>query len=214
MNTMRKGVLSLAVFMAAFFDWNGAFAQKMTAFEKWEKKELEKALGGSYVYTIEMPGFDKQEMGGKNAMVFEDNSIKVGFVFEQKMLSFGITNLTGKVTTIHWEQASLAIDNKSKRVLHMGILYRNRDQPQSPTTIPPHGNISDFVLPASNLYVTQRGNMEIIDLLPTRDMNKQQWQDLIFAHKNTEITFFLPVDFDGQKTNYLFKFRITDVRKL
>ena len=173
------------------------------------------AYGQKYIYTFVLIGEHV-----KDTFSFDDGMIKAIFAVRQTDIAFALKNQTGEPAKIHWEEASLTIRGTSERVLHSGILYGNRDQPQIPTTIPPGAQIRDFVFPAKNACYRQAqavgmrvipGGVDILYLLPMYDLDKQEFRDMILAHKDQKMGFFLPIEINGVKKNYTFEFRITGV---
>src|SRR5438874_2047051 len=69
----------------------------------------------------------------KNDNTFDDGKIRGVFTVGKKELDFILKNLTADPMKINWDEASLIIHGESKRVMHKGIKYIDRNSPQAPT---------------------------------------------------------------------------------
>lgn len=181
-------LISLA-FLAALLACTGANAQRRDPY------------GQKYVYTFVLEGKNVSD-----SMTFEDDTVVAKFAFSQNALGFAIKNKTLRPAKLHWEESSLKILGTGQRVLHSDILYGNRDQPQISRMIPPETEIRDYVFPAANVH-----SAGVHDILPAYDLNEQKHRDMIMSMKNQEITFFVSMEFAGQRKDCAFKFRVTDV---
>ena len=172
-------------------------------------------LGTKYNYSFKLLG-----EYAKSDKTFNDGKIDVNFIFGDKDLNFTFKNLTSEPLKINWDEASLIIYGESKRVMHKGIRFIDRNSPQAPTVIPSNSIIDDLVLPTENVYYREGyystyssspGGWERRDLFLNIDMNKEDTKKLILSSKGQTFKFFLPIDQNGQKTNYTFEFQITDI---
>lgn len=105
-------------------------------------------LGTKYDYSFKLVGDH-----AKTDKTFDDGKIQAIFIVGEKDLNFTIKNLTSDPMKINWDEASLIIYGESKRVMHKGIKFIDRDAPQAPTVIPGNSSIDDLVLPTDNVYL-------------------------------------------------------------
>ncbi len=176
---------------------------------------LSSCLGTKYNYSFKLLGYNAQ-----TDKTFNDGKIQAVFIIGDKQLDFTLKNLTADPMKINWDEASLIIYGESKRVMHKGVKYIDRNSPQAPTVIPGNSSIDDLVLPTDNVYYKEGsystyysspGGWKINDLLLSRDRNKEETKQLIMNSKGQILKFFLPIEQNNQKTNYTFEFQITDV---
>ena len=123
---------------------------------------------------------------------------------------------------INWDEASLIIDGKSRRVMHKGVKFNDRNSPQAPTVIPSNSQIDDLVLPTDNVSYREGtysqnssspASWEQRDLFITRAFNEEDKRK-IMDNKGKIFKFFLPIEQNGQKLNYTFEFEILDISPL
>jgi hypothetical protein len=176
---------------------------------------LSSCLGTKYNYSFKLLGEN-----AKTDKTFDDGKIQAFFTVGDKQLDFTLKNLTADPMKINWDEASLIIYGESKRVMHKGVKYIDRNSPQAPTVIPSNSSINDLVLPTDNVYYKEgshstyyssAGSWKINDLLLSRDRNKEETKQLIMNSKGQTLKFFLPIEQNSQKINYTFEFQITDV---
>lgn len=172
-------------------------------------------LGTKYVYTYKLIG-DHAKTNNK----YDDGKLSAYFNVGEKDLNFTIKNLTSEPMKIDWDEASLIIYGESKRVMHKGVKFTDRNAPQATTVIPGNSSIDDLVLPTENVYYKEGsystyysspGGWKQRDLLLNRDMNKEDTKQLILNSKGQMLKFFLPIEQNGQKLNYTFEFEVIDV---
>lgn len=172
-------------------------------------------LGTKYNYSFKLLG-----EYAKTDKAFNDGKIQAYFIIGDKQLDFTLKNLTNEPMKINWDEASLIINEESKRVMHKGVKFTDRNSPQAPTVIPGNSSIDDLVLPTDNVsykqgyystYYSNPGSWQINDLLPTRDKNEEETKKLIINSKGTILKFYLPIEHNNQKFNYTFQFLIADV---
>lgn len=133
--------------------------------EEYEGQKAEKAgaLRDTYHYSFSLkvttPEEAKQKYGegtitsmGENEWIYEDGLIRLSFLFPEEGITginFSMENKTDHSIKIVWDEAAyLDEDNFSHRVMHYGVKYIERDQPQPPSIIIPRSKIEDIIYPA------------------------------------------------------------------
>ena len=176
---------------------------------------LSSCLDTKYNYSFKLLG-----VHAKTDKTFNDGKIQAYFIVSDKQLDFNLKNLTAEPMKINWDEASLIIYGESKRVIHKGVKYIDRNSPQAPTVIPGNSFIDDLVLLTENVlykegsystYYSSPGSWKINDLLPIRDKNNEETKKLIMNSKGSTLKFFLPIEQNNQKMNYTFEFLIADI---
>ncbi len=172
-------------------------------------------LGTKYNYSFKL-----MDENAKTDNIFDDKKLQGVFIVGEKSLNFTLKNLTNEPMKINWDEASLIIYGESKRVMHKGVKFTERNSPQVPTIIPGNSIIDDLVIPTENVYyregyyikyASDPGGWEQNDLLLIWDMNKEETKNIIMNSKGQILTFFLPIEQNGLKVNYTFKFQVINV---
>ena len=172
-------------------------------------------LGTKYNYSFKLLGDY-----AKSDKMFNDSKIQAFFIVGNKQLDFTLKNLTNEPMKINWDEASLIINGESKRVMHKGVKFIDRNSPQAPTVIPGNSSIDELVLPTDNVffnegyysnYYSSPGSWKIVDLLPSWDKYKEETKKKIMNSKGSILKFFLPIEQNNQKMYYTFEFLIAEV---
>jgi hypothetical protein len=100
-----------------------------------------KTCGEQRVETILEEGFSK--------FYFEDEMVKIKWFPKPDDVVFVVNSKVDRPVRIVWDEARL-IDEKgvTHRLIHSGIGYEERNDPQRPTVIAARGSLEDFVHPA------------------------------------------------------------------
>jgi len=155
---------------------------------------------------------------------FEDSLVKILWLADSRQITFSIENKTDYIVKIPWDDAAYVDENNhSHRVIHSGIKFNDRANPQPPSVIAPEGILDDFVFPA-----------DYVQFISGNEYNTSQWiaQPLLFyseKHVITENTFeetkdkfngtikenigkfyqaLLPLQIDNTQHDYIFTFTI------
>jgi len=139
----------------------------------------------------------------KDSATFADEKISFAFALEgKKGINFRVKNLTNRVVKIDWEQVALIDVKKNyRRILHNGVLYKDRTEKQAPTTIPPIPGtaISDNIAPVDLIFLKRIA------------FGGWQWRSKDFISdedENKTISVYFPIDIGGEVANYTFNFKI------
>ena len=168
--------------------------------------------GTKYIYSYEL----QNSTGKQNE--YEDNAIFAVFDVQTKTINFKIENLTDKALTVIWDESSFVIFNEANKAAHSETKYINAEQTQVPTIIPPKAFLNDALLPIKNIGYSSgskysSGGWTLDYFLPVWDMGLKKNVDKILSAKGKTVGIFLPIEIDGIKNDYYFKFLITDVKK-
>lgn len=167
-------------------------------------------IRAKYVYDYSMTTPKSKDM------TFSDDKIEAVFFISEKAVNFTIKNKTTETLKIIWDNASIIEFGKAKRAIHNGVKLVNRNESQPATIIPPSVAIDDSLTPteniswAANSWVTS-------DLFPTQ-VNDYFFPDeeggkVILNSKGVKFGLFLPIEYQGNTTNYNFEFQIANVKK-
>jgi hypothetical protein len=163
-----------------------------------------KFLDGEYAaqYTVAM-----LKPKPSDELIFDDAFIHIGFAISKRQIGFLLRNKTDNPISIDWNQVSyIDLAGDSHKVMHEGVKYITRSEPQAPSVIPPTANLKDIVFPVDYVsYSTSRysSGWREEPLFPEGPEAGK--------YKNGTFSVFLPIVINGTSRNYLFSFKIVNV---
>ena len=130
---------------------------------------------------------------------FSDEYIDLGIAMTPIEINIALRNVTRQPINIDWEQVYfLSPDEKKMRIIHSGVLYPKRGEPQKPTLIPPGMTHYDALIPVDNIQdVSTKKRWEKLNLFPGKD-------PMIYDGKQWAL--HLPIDIQGEIHEYHFVF--------
>jgi hypothetical protein len=129
-------------------------------------------------------------------LTFHDEVMKIQFSFEGEGLGFTLSNETDGPLKIDWNQLSYVdSEGTAHKVIHQGVRLIQRDQPMSPTTLPPGAKLKEFVYPAD--MVKNLGTEW--EMPPILSADRVQ---------GTRLSLYMPIDQNGTTKNYNFVFKL------
>lgn len=159
-----------------------------------------------------------------NGSTFNDGKIKLDFAVGVKEIDFTLTNLTSSPIKIIWDETALVLFAESKRVIHKGVKFIDRNNSQPPTLVAPNSVVDDLVSPSEYIYfnqgyyvnalANQRSSWESYPLFYSSDMGDEKTRNIINALKGHRYRLFMPIEVDGVKKNYTFEFEISEVNQV
>ena len=170
-------------------------------------------FGTKYKYYYSL---NKPVSANPSDMNFSDSLIVIGFFISDKAINFELKNISNEPIKIIWDEATIVQFGEAKKVMHSGIKYIDKNNPQTATVVPSGATITDLVIPTENIYYLsgQYGGWEERDLFPTTDLGKEQFRTMIFNCKDQKFTLHLPIVRKDTQLTYSFEFVITDVQEL
>jgi hypothetical protein len=150
-------------------------------------------------------------------MSFENDSLKISFYVEPKLIAFRLDNKLAEPIQINWEEAKFMIDKELHKVMRteMGVFKSYERQP--PTTILPGSYIRDQLVPVRNIknkdLEADMKVMVIEDMLPQADNGNKALADKIAHLKGAVMEVNLPIYIHGISTPKTFYITIDDVSK-
>lgn len=173
-----------------------------------------------YVATVEL-----NESANKTApMSYSDDLFDIQFEMGRTTMSFTITNKTDEPVYIDWDLSSLAINEKNMRVIHNGIVLKDRDKPQAKSVIAPHTRINDAITPAENIsyypgfyggYYNVAAGWIYKDFIKTTCVKADNiTEEYILSQKGMKFSFLLSFEYLGSPCHRIFDFTVTDITKL
>lgn len=143
---MKRGVLLLAFAYSLFACVPTHFASYDIGLKEVERPaDAKERYGKSKIIRF------KEE--GKTKYSFKDGLIKIIWLPTASQFNFVLTNKTSHSIKINWDEAVYVDESgMSKRVIHSGVKYVDRSNPQPLTVVARGATISDMVFPSDNIY--------------------------------------------------------------
>lgn len=145
---------------------------------------------------------------------YSNDTLFINFDLKPKFIEFNLLNRFNDGIKINWDEVSISINGKAKRIVHKETgVYKITDV-QPPTTIPPKSSLKDMLIPSSNVKFVSSGGIPftiVKYILPVQGTGKKQWDEVVKKYKGTKITVFLPVYIAGKYQSYYYDFMINDV---
>lgn len=155
-------------------------------------------------YDVKYVCFMTKPINSKNLFV-EDKMVSIKFTLNKKDIGFTLSNKTGNPIKIDWNQVSYVdTGSKSHKVIHEGVKFSSKSEPQAPTIIPPTSSIDDIISPSDYISFSSSGNWYQKPILPEGEE--------ALPYKGKTFSIFLPLEINGKIKNYFFTFRIVDIR--
>ncbi len=174
---------------------------------------------------VERPAQAKEKYGdqkiattqeeGVNKYVFEDEMIRVLWFPTTYEINFSLTNKTSHSIKIIWDDAVYVdVNGISHRVMHSGVKYIDRNNPQTPTIIVRNGSIEDLVVPTDNVFYLsgQYGGWEKKPLFPIIANSVEDLNTEVEPYRNKTFQVLLPLQIEDVVNEYIFVFNIRDIQ--
>ncbi|MEX2326315.1 MAG: hypothetical protein WD558_01165 [Pseudomonadales bacterium] len=149
------------------------------------------------------------EEEGKTKYSFEDGMLKIVWLPISSQFGFFLTNKTSHSIKIVWDEAVYVDESGvSKRVMHSGVKYIDRNNPQPFTTVARGATISDIVLPTDNVYYLSGLGWRESPLLPNSGTQKPEIENKARGVVGKNVQVLLPIKIEDVVNEYVFVFSI------
>jgi hypothetical protein len=148
---------------------------------------------------------------GKDEYQFEDEMIRVSWLIMPNQIGFTMVNKTNHSIKIAWDEAAFVdVLGVSQRVIHSGVKYIEKSNPQPPSVVVRKGIITDIVVPSSNIYYDNLLNTwKVGFLLPTvRGNTTEELRRQAQQYVGRTIQVLLPLQIEDVVNEYIFTFEI------
>lgn len=166
-------------------------------------------FGESKLVTFEEEGVSKYS--------YEDDLINIVWLPLTTQFSFTLKNKTDHSIKIIWDEAVYVNENGSTgKVMHSGVKYTDRNNPQPPTVVVKMAKVDDIVLPTENVYYMsgQYGGWRTNPLFPNKAINQEELDVLTQKYINKTVSVLLPIQIEDTVNEYLFKFKVNSFKAL
>lgn len=145
---------------------------------------------------------------------FEDEMVKISWLVNPLRISFTLTNKTTHTIKIPWDEAAYVDEHgASHRVMHSGVQYTDRDNPQPPSVIVKGATLNEVVIPTDKVsfYSVSVGWKEQELFPPVPGATLEELNKNAKARIGQKIQILLPLQIEDVLNEYLFTFQIEDV---
>ena len=153
------------------------------------------------------------EEEGKTKYSYEDDMIKIIWLPLSTQFGFTLKNKTDHSIKIIWDEAVYVDQNGSSgRVMHAGVKYTDRNNPQPPTVVVKKANIDDMIVPTDNVYYVsgQYGGWRTKPMFPNRASTQEELNALTQKYIGKEVKVLLPLKIQETINEYIFTFKVED----
>lgn len=201
------GIFSLTLWMSVLI--NGlAFAEDISIRFRIKLDNVERSIK-----TIQQFGeyrIERIEDKGIIKWCFEDEMTKIQWFpdNELKGMYFSLNNKTDYTIKIIWDGASFVdVNSKNHRVMHRGVKYIDRNNPQPATVVIRLGTLDDMIIPTDYISYSSSG-WETLPLFRPEGgtANEVKFNALNYMGKSFQI--LLPFEVEGTVHEYIFIFKI------
>jgi hypothetical protein len=165
----------------------------------------------------------------KYKFCFEDSLLKISWFTDSKQILFSLENVSNHTIKIPWDEAAYAdCGGFSHRVIHSSIDYNDKEKPQPPSVIIRQCLLEDSIIPTDLIKWFDTGGEHpvsgwtVASLFPDFVSNKGSKDDIystlvnfasgIKVFMGKEFQILLPLTVQGTTYEYIFTFRIGDIK--
>ena len=144
---------------------------------------------------------------GKTKYSYEDEMIKIVWLPISTQFGFTLQNKTDHSMKIIWDEAAYVnVNGTSERVMHVGVKYIDRSNPQPPTVIVKKANIDDMILPVENVYFDEDIGWRTKPLFPNKAISVEELKTLSQNYIGKTVQILLPLQIENTVNEYIFSF--------
>ena len=151
------------------------------------------------------------EEEGKTKYSYEDELIKIVWLPLSTQFAFTLENKSDNSIKIIWDEAVYVDENGSSgRVMHSGVKYVDRSNPQPPTVVVKKAKVDDVVVPTDNIYYIsgQYGGWQTKPLFPNQATTQEELNALTQKYVGKTVKILLPLQIQETVNEYIFSFKV------
>jgi hypothetical protein len=189
----------LALLLTGCMAYKGVYNVGLSAVERPENAK--ERYGESKIINFQDAGTTKYS--------YEDELIKIVWLPLSTEFSFTLENKSDHSIQIVWDEA--AYENGSTgRIMHSGVKYIDRNNPQPPTVVIKKAKIDDIILPTDNVYYIsgQYGGWNTKPLFPNSANSQEELNSLTQNYINKTVGILLPLKIEDTVNEYIFRFKV------
>ncbi len=170
--------------------------------------------------SVESPADAKKQFGETKVVTFkdgevdkyryEDDFIEIVWYVGLKKFNFELKNKSTHTMKINWDDISYVdINGKTRRVMHAGVKYIERNNSQPATSIPKGASLSDILLPTDNVILSSGyGGWIESNLIPSYYSTPEAMTNGAESYVGKKMTILMPIMIENVQNDYTFVFNI------
>ena len=171
--------------------------------------------------SVESPADAKKQFGETKVVTFkdgevdkyryEDDFIEIVWYVGLKKFNFELKNKSTHTMKINWDDISYVdINGKTRRVMHAGVKYIERNNSQPATGIPKGASLSDILLPTDNVILSSGlyGGWIESNLIPSYYSTSEAMANGAESYVGKKMTILMPIMIENVQNDYTFVFNI------
>ena len=171
--------------------------------------------------SVESPADAKKQFGETKVVTFkdgevdkyryEDDFIEIVWYVGLKKFNFELKNKSTHTMKINWDDISYVdINGKTRRVMHAGVKYIERNNSQPATSIPKGASLSDILLPTDNVILSSGlyGGWIESNLIPSYYSTSEAMANGAESYVGKKMTILMPIMIENVQNDYTFVFNI------
>ena len=165
--------------------------------------DAKEKYGETKVVKIEQEGLSKYQ--------YEDDYIKIFWYVSSTQFNFDLTNKSDYTMKLNWDDMAYVDENgNTKRVMHSGVKYTERNSSQPASILPKNASLSDVLLPTDNVYYVSGsyGGWRESSLFPRYNTNEEAQASPALGKK---VRIIFPIVIQDVVNEYVFEFSVDSV---
>lgn len=171
--------------------------------------------------SVESPADAKKQFGETKVVTFkdgevdkyryEDDFIEIVWYVGLKKFNFELKNKSTHTMKINWDDISYVdINGKTRRVMHAGVKYIERNNSQPATSLPKGASLSDILLPTDNVILSSGlyGGWIESNLIPSYYSTSEAMANGAESYVGKKMTILMPIMIENVQNDYTFVFNI------
>lgn len=155
---------------------------------------------------------------GKTKYRFEDEMVEIIWGVMPTQIAFELRNKTTHSIKIIWDE-TVYVDElgESKRVMHSGVKYSEKNNSQPPTVIPRGTTVTDMIVPVDNVSYGSGSGWKEKPLLPNQTLSAGSpisvdvFESIVKEYVGKTIQVLLSLKIEDVVNEYIFSFVVNDV---
>jgi len=142
---------------------------------------------------------------------FSDDRLTVNWQFNGSSVGLILTNKSDATLRVIWDDAAYIHNGATGRVMHKGVKYIDRDQPQPPTAVAKGATLDDLLVPTDKVQYWSGIGWVTLPLFHVGGVIADQpLAERAQNFKGDKVQILLPIESAGAVHDYLFTFFIDD----
>ena len=144
-------------------------------------------------------------------LIYKDELLNIAWSIDRNKINFTLkNNASGSIKILWDDMAFVGINGESKRIIHKGIKYSEKEKEQAPSIVARNTELHDLIIPADNIYYKKSwekwsAHPFVDDFLYSPEDEVSQRPD------GQKIQVLLPIIVNEKRYEYQFVFEIEKI---